>query len=129
MFLHTLAPDKPYAHDWFRNITKYAIDHHHVLPFLQDKGSEYVEEWLGDAMRELVLRVLNHDDKIEKDVRDELEKDLNEFMVSVGIDLQWTAQRKADKVVELSSVFTTEVAGMAAVWGPALARNAGVQRV
>lgn len=127
--MHTLHPEKKYAHDWFREIVQYAISKHIELPFLKDDDSKYVEEWLGDAMRELVLKVLSNDTSIAKDVRDQLEKELGDFMEKTGINKQWTIQKKADSIVEKMAVFTTEIGKLLVVVGNGLARASGVKRV
>ncbi|KPM46112.1 hypothetical protein AK830_g409 [Neonectria ditissima] len=127
--LHTLHPEKTYAHDWFREIVQYAIKAHLELPFLKDDDGKYVEEWLGDAMRELVVKVLSNDQSIAKDVRNQLEKELGDFMEKTGIDKAWTIQKKADSIVEKMSVFTTEIGKLLVIVGNGLARASGVKRL
>lgn len=123
--MYTLNPEKKYADDWFRKITQYAVVAELELPFLKDQDGKYVSEYIGDAMRELITKILSNDPSITSKVREELEKDLKELMEKNHISQSLSIEKKASMCVQLMSAFSVEVARLLVITGNGLARAFG----
>ncbi|KAJ3529746.1 hypothetical protein NM208_g9620 [Fusarium decemcellulare] len=123
--MYTLHPGEDYSGKWFRLITDRAIARSVNLPFNKDKDGHYVQDYLNDAMRQLITKVLSNDPTFTGPVRDQLEKDLEEFMEKNGINKQESLEKKVSACVTLMSAFTVEVAKLLVITGSGLARAFG----
>ncbi|UNI18784.1 hypothetical protein JDV02_005034 [Purpureocillium takamizusanense] len=123
--MYTLQPEEDYSCKWFRLITDRAIARAVYLPFNKDKDGHYVQDYLKDAMTQLITRILSNDPKFAGPVRDQLEKDLEEFMEKNGINKQMSLEKKVSACVALMSAFTVEVAKLLVITGNGLARAFG----
>ncbi|KAK2605937.1 hypothetical protein QQS21_003663 [Conoideocrella luteorostrata] len=123
--MYTLHPEEDYSGKWFRLITDRAIAKSVNLPFIKDKDGKYVQDYLDDAMSQLITKILTNDPKFVGPVRDQLEKDLIEFMEKNQINKQWSIEKKVSACIALMSAFTVEVAQLLVITGSGLARAFG----
>ncbi|KAJ5587160.1 uncharacterized protein N7459_002925 [Penicillium hispanicum] len=128
IIMHTLNPDNKYAQDWFQLIVKYAAKKHLHVPFLKGDDGNYVGEWLDDAMHDLILKVLSNDQSIAKDVRDQLQKDLDKFMDLTNTANKSTADKKAAAIRVYTQVIGAELGKLIAMIGNQLPRISRVKK-
>ncbi|KAL2751802.1 hypothetical protein ACRALDRAFT_1073126 [Sodiomyces alcalophilus JCM 7366] len=123
--LYTLHPEEKYPDKWFKIITDYAIANTIELPFLKDENGQYVQDYMEESMRQLITKVLSNDPSFTGPVRDQLEKDLNEFMKQNNINQNDSLEKKVSACVSLMASFTVEVARLLTITGNGLARVFG----
>ncbi|KAI1757865.1 hypothetical protein F4782DRAFT_475448 [Xylaria castorea] len=92
------------------------------LTFTMAEGSTYADiepdddqdtkyQWLHDSMHDLIVAVLNDDDKISEDIKKGLQADIDEFEKQNGLNQQADAEQRASAILEKSTLFMQELAG------------------
>ncbi|KAK7419301.1 hypothetical protein QQX98_003453 [Neonectria punicea] len=109
--LNALDPEGTYADTFFNQIVAYAIAKNLENPYfpLDKDAAEKQKEWLNDAMKGLVLQVLNNDPSLPGNLRDELMKDLDDLATAENIDASQDAETRATETVAKAAELTSNV--------------------
>ncbi|PYH66584.1 uncharacterized protein BO88DRAFT_468977 [Aspergillus vadensis CBS 113365] len=105
--LDALAPSEGIADQWFEYFVGFASERQIHYPYI-DPDEDLAGQWLHDSMKDLIQRVLEGDPSVEEDVREGLEKDIEEFEKANGLDQTATAEARASNIVEKGAVFFAE---------------------
>ncbi|KAH6880531.1 hypothetical protein B0T10DRAFT_609611 [Thelonectria olida] len=109
--LNALDSEGTYADTFFNQIVAYAISKNLQNPFfpLDEKAAEKQKEWLNDAMKQLILLVLNDDATVPGTVREELKKDLNDLATAENLDINKDAETRAEETVTKAAELTSNI--------------------
>lgn len=109
--LNALDSEGTYADTFFNQIVAYAISKNLQNPYfpLDKVAAEKQKEWLNDAMKQLVLQVLNDDPSLPGTVKDELKKDLNDLATAENLDMNKDAETRATETVAKAAELTSNI--------------------
>ncbi|KID93217.1 hypothetical protein MAJ_10821, partial [Metarhizium majus ARSEF 297] len=103
--MNTLAPSKPFANDWFKEIVAFIGKDRY--PYI-DHDKDLTGQWLYDAIHDLVLRILLDDPKITADVKAQLLEGINAFEEANNLVQTLTAEMRAANFMTKMSIFLAE---------------------
>lgn len=105
--MQALDPKSTYADELFNTVVSYAVANNISNPLfpLDEKAAKEQKEWLYDAMRELIVKVLSKDSSLPFTVATELKNDMDKLIKDWAIVDKKTnediAKAIADEAVEL----------------------------
>lgn len=103
--MNALDPTGTKADDFFNRVVSYAVANNIQNPYfpLDTAAAEKQKEWMNDAMKELIIKVLNKDASIPSTVGAELTKDLDKLMADWNVKNTETATAIATELVSKSA--------------------------
>jgi hypothetical protein len=109
--LNALDSEGMYADTFFNQIVAYAISKNLQNPYfpLDREAAEKQKEWLDDAMKQLILQVLNDDPSLPGTIKDELKKDLNDLATAEKLDITKDAETRATETVAKAAELTSNI--------------------
>ncbi|KPM39826.1 hypothetical protein AK830_g6732 [Neonectria ditissima] len=109
--LNALDSEGTYADDFFNQIVAFAISKNLQNPYfpLDEEAAKKQNEWLNDAMKQLILQVLNNDASLPGTVKDELKKDLDDLAKAENLDLTKDAETRAAETVAKAAELTSNI--------------------
>ncbi|KAL6702405.1 hypothetical protein ACN47E_002188 [Coniothyrium glycines] len=109
--MNALDPTGTKADEFFNRVVAYAVAYNIQNPYfpLDKEAAEKQKEWLSDAMRELIIKVLNKDSSLPSTVSAELKKDLDKLITDWGIDDTKTQKLIADELVTKSAELVGDI--------------------
>ena len=122
--MHTLAPDQPFADDWFQKIVTYTIKRGAEYPTISSVRDE-ARQYLTESIRRLTVDVLGSSGKLPTSIRSALREDVEQFENDNDMDQDQPAESRAQQIIdasfevidELSGWISTEDKGLDKAWG------------
>ena len=119
--MNVLAPDATHAEDFFRAIIAHAAQMSINYPYADD-NPDLAYQWLTDALRDLIIKVLNDDPSITREIKEGLLADLLEFERLNGLNQALVAELRAANIVQRQAVLTRELSRWMTAIGKGLAQ-------
>ena len=122
--MNTLAPNKSYASDLFKEVVALATEHSMIYPFSDDDPAK-VTRFLNDAFSDLILKVLQNHSSIARDVRSGLLDDLRAFEQANRLNQSLSPELRTNNIMQLQGVLIGEISKWVASVGIDVAKAFG----
>ncbi|KAF2962631.1 hypothetical protein GQX73_g10942 [Xylaria multiplex] len=109
--LDVLSPSTDRSKAYFKGFMDFALDQGAQAADIEGVDQDQQYQWIHDSMGELIVAILEGADWISADVRESLMEDINEFEEQNGLNHQLDAQQRAAAILEMTAIFTRELAG------------------
>lgn len=99
--MHTLAPDQPFADNWFQKIVTYTIKRGTEYPTISSVKDE-AREYLTASIRSLTVEVIENSGKLPTSIKSTLREDVDQFENDNNLDQNQSADSRAQQIVDTS---------------------------
>lgn len=125
--MNALAPRSTHGDDFFQHIVAHAVSTGVEYPWVSTDPDE-VNQWLHDALLDLIIRILNNDPSISEDIRNGLLRDLQEFEEQNALNQALSAEQRAANILQRSAVLSGELSRWVTAVGKGLGAAFGGTR-